>query len=113
MLALFVVFGYVRFAKYPLLLTSIELLLDTDNVPNTCISSLYSFVVVAAECVSTAPFWNVRLLKVNAEFASSVAQLHDTLGAVRNLHFTDEELAAIDRATREAGINLWKGSTDQ
>ena len=35
-------------------------------------------------------------------------QLRETAAAVRNLHFTDEELASIDRYADEAGINLWE-----
>ena len=58
--------------------------------------------------------WTLRDARVTSTLigASSVAQLHDTLGAVRNLQFTDEELAAIDRATREAGINLWQAPAE-
>ncbi|MCI5825595.1 MAG: aldo/keto reductase [Arcanobacterium sp.] len=39
--------------------------------------------------------------------ASSVAQLEDSLGALANTHFSDEELAAIDSYAVEGGINLW------
>jgi L-glyceraldehyde 3-phosphate reductase len=41
--------------------------------------------------------------------ASSVKQLEDSLGAVRNLEFSTEELAEIDRYATEGGINLWQG----
>ncbi|MFE5503674.1 L-glyceraldehyde 3-phosphate reductase [Amycolatopsis japonica] len=44
--------------------------------------------------------------------ASSVAQLEDNVGALKNLHFTNEELAEIDRYATEADINLWKRSTN-
>ena len=44
--------------------------------------------------------------------ASSVEQLDDSLDAVRNLGFTDEELAEIDEHAVDAGINLWKTSSD-
>ncbi|WP_410660502.1 L-glyceraldehyde 3-phosphate reductase [Amycolatopsis sp. lyj-112] len=44
--------------------------------------------------------------------ASSVAQLEDNVGALKNLHFTNQELAEIDRYATEAHINLWKRSTD-
>ena len=44
--------------------------------------------------------------------ASSVAQLEDNLGALDNLDFSDEELATIDRYATEAGINLWKTSSN-
>ena len=45
--------------------------------------------------------------------ASSVAQLDDNLDAVKKLRFTDEELRKIDRHAVDAGINLWKSSSDK
>lgn len=44
--------------------------------------------------------------------ASSVAQLDDNLGALKNLEFTADELAAIDQHGGVEGINLWQGATD-
>ncbi len=41
--------------------------------------------------------------------ASSVAQLQDSVAAVSNLTFTDDELAAIDKHATEGGLNLWAG----
>ena len=41
--------------------------------------------------------------------ASSVRQLEDSLGAVTNTQFSEEELAAIDEHAVEGGINLWAG----
>ncbi|MET3719006.1 L-glyceraldehyde 3-phosphate reductase [Arthrobacter sp. UYEF21] len=40
--------------------------------------------------------------------ASSVRQLEDSLAAVNNLHFGDDELSAIDEFAVESDINLWK-----
>ncbi|MCU1433927.1 MAG: aldo/keto reductase [Pseudarthrobacter sp.] len=40
--------------------------------------------------------------------ASSVRQLEDSLAAVNNLDFTDDELQAIDEFAVESDINLWK-----
>ncbi|MBT2532055.1 L-glyceraldehyde 3-phosphate reductase [Arthrobacter sp. ISL-48] len=40
--------------------------------------------------------------------ASSVRQLEDTLSAINNLEFTEEELAAIDEFAVESDINLWQ-----
>ncbi|NUP59177.1 MAG: L-glyceraldehyde 3-phosphate reductase [Pseudarthrobacter sp.] len=40
--------------------------------------------------------------------ASSVRQLEDSLSAINNLDFTDEELNAIDEFAVESDINLWK-----
>ncbi|QCO99348.1 L-glyceraldehyde 3-phosphate reductase [Arthrobacter sp. 24S4-2] len=39
--------------------------------------------------------------------ASSVRQLEDTLSAINNLEFTQEELTAIDEFAVESDINLW------
>jgi L-glyceraldehyde 3-phosphate reductase len=58
--------------------------------------------------------WTLRDPRVTSSLigASSVKQLEDSLGAVGNLDFSDEELATIDRYAVEAGINLWKASSD-
>jgi L-glyceraldehyde 3-phosphate reductase len=42
-----------------------------------------------------------------------VEQLDNSLDAVRNLSFTDAELAKIDKHAVDAGINLWKTSSDK
>ena len=41
--------------------------------------------------------------------ASSVAQLEDSVAAVTNTAFTDDELAEIDKHATEGGLNLWAG----
>ena len=53
--------------------------------------------------------WTLRDARVTSALigASSVAQLEDSLGAVRNLAFGDDELAAIDAHAVDAGIDLW------
>ncbi len=58
--------------------------------------------------------WALRDSRVTSVLigASSVEQLDDSLDAVRNLGFTDEELAEIDEHAVDAGINLWKTSSD-
>src|SRR4051812_8703883 len=58
--------------------------------------------------------WTLRDPRVTSSLigASSVAQLEDSLGALDNLDFSDDELATIDRHAVEAGINLWKASSD-
>ena len=46
--------------------------------------------------------------------ASSSAQIVELVGALKQLSFSAEELAAIDQHANEGGINLWqKPSTDQ
>src|SRR4051794_31300253 len=58
--------------------------------------------------------WTLRDDRVTSALigASSVAQLEDNLATVRNLKFSQEELDAIDADAVEAGINLWKKSSD-
>ena len=43
--------------------------------------------------------------------ASSTAQLRDSVHALDNLEFSDEELAAIDEHAVDAGIDIWSDST--
>jgi L-glyceraldehyde 3-phosphate reductase len=54
--------------------------------------------------------WVLRDPRVTSALigASSVEQLEDSLGAVRRLGFTDEELAAIEPHAVDAGVDLWK-----
>ena len=42
--------------------------------------------------------------------ASSVEQLEQNVGALGNLEFSAEELAAIDEHAVEAGVDLWAGA---
>ena len=55
--------------------------------------------------------WVLRDERVSSALigASSVAQLEDSVGAVSNLTFSDDEIAAIDQHAVEGGINLWAG----
>jgi L-glyceraldehyde 3-phosphate reductase len=57
--------------------------------------------------------WTLRDPRVTSSLigARSVAQLEDSLGALRGLAFSDDELAQIDRHAVEAGINLWAPSS--
>ncbi len=59
--------------------------------------------------------WALRDRRVSSVLigASSVEQLEDSLGAVKKLKFTDEELESIDRHAVDSGINLWKTSSDK
>ena len=54
--------------------------------------------------------WTLRDPRVTTTLigASSVEQLHETLGAVRNIEFTEAELAEIDTYATDAHINLWE-----
>ncbi len=55
--------------------------------------------------------WVLRDERVTSALigASSVSQLENSVGAVANLAFTADELAAIDHHAVESGINLWAG----
>jgi L-glyceraldehyde 3-phosphate reductase len=55
--------------------------------------------------------WALRDRRVTSVLigASSVDQLDQNLGALENLSFTEEELAAIDRHAVDSGIDLWQG----
>ena len=58
--------------------------------------------------------WALRDPRVTSVLvgASSVKQLEDSLAATHNLDFTEAELAKIDKHAVDAGINLWKPSSD-
>lgn len=58
--------------------------------------------------------WVLRDPRVTSALigARTVAQLDDSLDAIRQLDFSLEELAAIDAAAEDGGINLWSGSSD-
>jgi L-glyceraldehyde 3-phosphate reductase len=58
--------------------------------------------------------WTLRDPRVTSALigARTVEQLEDSLGALRGLEFSDEELAEIDAHAVEAGINIWKASSD-
>ncbi len=55
--------------------------------------------------------WILRDARVTSALigASSVTQLENSVGAVANLDFTEDELDAIDAHAVEGGINLWRG----
>jgi L-glyceraldehyde 3-phosphate reductase len=57
--------------------------------------------------------WVLRDPRVTSALigASSVAQLDDTLGALDNLAFADDELQEIDEHAIDAGINIWEASS--
>jgi L-glyceraldehyde 3-phosphate reductase len=57
--------------------------------------------------------WTLRDERMTSTLigASSIAQLEDSLGALRNLTFSADELAEIDKYATEADINLWARSS--
>jgi L-glyceraldehyde 3-phosphate reductase len=58
--------------------------------------------------------WVLRDERVTSALigASSVAQVDDSVGAINNLAFAEDELVAIDRFATDAGINLWATSSE-
>jgi L-glyceraldehyde 3-phosphate reductase len=58
--------------------------------------------------------WALRDERVTSVLvgASSVRQLEDNMAAADHLEFSDEELRRIDDHAVEAGINIWKRSSD-
>jgi L-glyceraldehyde 3-phosphate reductase len=58
--------------------------------------------------------WNLRNPQVTSVLvgASSPKQIEENVAALENLHFTEEELAEIDKYAVEGGINLWAQSSE-
>jgi L-glyceraldehyde 3-phosphate reductase len=57
--------------------------------------------------------WVLRDPRVTSALigARTVAQLEDSLGALRNLDFSADELARIDRLATDAGVDIWRASS--
>jgi L-glyceraldehyde 3-phosphate reductase len=53
--------------------------------------------------------WTLRDPRMTSTLigVSSIEQLDDSIGALDNLDFSDEELEEIDRYATESGINIW------
>jgi L-glyceraldehyde 3-phosphate reductase len=58
--------------------------------------------------------WTLRDPRMTSTLvgASSIEQLEQNLGALRQLDFTSAELAEIDRYATDSGINLWAASSE-
>ncbi len=58
--------------------------------------------------------WVLRLSGVTSALigARNVEQLNDSLDALKNLTFTDAELAEIDRSAQEGGLDIWKNARE-
>ena len=58
--------------------------------------------------------WVLRDPRVTSALvgARTVEQLDDSLDAIKRLDFSADELAAIDKAAEDGGINLWAESSD-
>ncbi len=91
--------------------------LNADWLTDSYLASIRALREIAAARGQTvaqlAVAWTLRDPRITSTLigASSVEQLHDTLGAVRNTEFSAEELAAIDQHATDAGINIWEEPT--
>jgi len=91
--------------------------LDPDWLTDEYLASIRGLQEIALSrgqsVAQLAVAWTLRDPRVTSTLigASSVEQLRDTLGAVDNLEFTAEELAAIDTFASDAGINIWEDPT--
>ena len=91
--------------------------LSEDMLASETLERIRALNAIARERGQTlaqmAVAWTLRDPRVTSSLigASSVEQLEDTVGAVRDLDFSPEELAAIDRHAVDAGINLWAPSS--
>jgi L-glyceraldehyde 3-phosphate reductase len=92
--------------------------LATDSVTEETLAHVRALGEIAAargqSLAQLAIAWTLRDERVTSALlgASSVQQLEDNLAAVQDLSFSPEELRAIDEHAVEAGINLWKPSSD-
>jgi L-glyceraldehyde 3-phosphate reductase len=57
--------------------------------------------------------WILRSSSVTSALigARNVEQLDDSLDALKNIAFSDEELSAIDRLATEGGVDLWRSQS--
>ncbi|WP_300680293.1 L-glyceraldehyde 3-phosphate reductase [Nocardioides sp.] len=92
--------------------------LSTDLLTPTALEHIRALNDLASErgqsLAQMALAWALRNDAVSSVLvgASSAAQLSDSLGALTNLAFTDEELARIDTHAVESGIDLWSGARE-
>jgi L-glyceraldehyde 3-phosphate reductase len=87
--------------------------LSTDLLTDEALGNIRALNEIAQQrgqsLAQMALAWVLRDQRVTSALigASSVEQLEQNLGALDNLAFTDEELAAIDRHAVDSGIDLW------
>jgi L-glyceraldehyde 3-phosphate reductase len=89
--------------------------LSTDLLTDEALGHIRALNEVAQQrgqsLAQLALAWALRDKRVTTVLigASSVDQLDQNLGALDNLSFSDDELAAIDRHAVDSGIDLWEG----
>jgi L-glyceraldehyde 3-phosphate reductase len=92
--------------------------LDPESLNETSLRHVRALNEIAAargqSLAQLALLWALRDTRVTTVLigASSVAQLEANLEALDGPALTDEELSAIDQHAVDAGINLWKTSSD-
>jgi L-glyceraldehyde 3-phosphate reductase len=89
--------------------------LSTDLLTDETLAHVRALHEIAAgrgqSLAQLALAWALRDPRVTSVLvgASSVAQLEQNVGALANLAFTPDELAAIDEHAVDAGVDLWEG----
>jgi L-glyceraldehyde 3-phosphate reductase len=89
--------------------------LSTDFLTDEALGHIRALNAIAQQrgqsLAQMALAWVLRDRRVTSALigASSVAQLDQNLGALDNLAFSADELAAIDEHAVDAGIDLWAG----
>ena len=88
--------------------------LDPSFLSEENLERVRALAAIAAErgqsLAQLAIAWVLRDPRVTSALigASSVAQLDDSLGALENLDFSEEELARIEPHAVDAGVDIWK-----
>ena len=92
--------------------------LSRDTITGEMLATIRSLNAIAEargqSLAQMAIAWVLRGGRVTSALigASRPGQIEECVGAVANLDFTADELAAIDRHARDAGINLWAQSAE-
>jgi L-glyceraldehyde 3-phosphate reductase len=92
--------------------------LDSDMISDDTIARIRALNEIASRrgqsLAQMAIAWTLRDPRVTTSLvgARTVEQLDDSLGALENLEFSDDELAEIDTYAIDAGINIWQQSSD-
>jgi L-glyceraldehyde 3-phosphate reductase len=92
--------------------------LSADSITEERLARVRALAAVASSRGQTlaqlALVWALRDPRMTSLVigASSVRQLEDNVAALANTALSEDELAEIDRHATDAGINLWKRSSD-
>jgi L-glyceraldehyde 3-phosphate reductase len=91
--------------------------LSPDLITDQAVAKIRALNEIAARrgqsLAQMALAWTLRDERMTSTLigASSVAQLEDSLGAIRNVEFSADELAEIDRYATDSDINIWARSS--